>query len=180
MQRVSGESLVPGLGIRVQDVQPGVFQRVVGRSVRPCMTASHKMPFTAASAECGQHRVCVCHVHASVELFHVQRQGTPWAVLLLFHVLGITLLLLLLSLLHVRAADGYDVDYLRIPVTDEKAPKDQDFEQLIQRLWGVPLDAALIFNCQVRFSTASGQGKEMCLYSMLDLLSAASLTSSFS
>lgn len=84
------------------------------------------------------------------------------------------------SLPSCHAADGYDVDYLRIPVTDEKAPKDQDFEQLIQRLWGVPLDAALIFNCQVRFDTGSGRGKEMCLDSMLDLLSAASLTSSFS
>lgn len=29
-------------------------------------------------------------------------------------------------------ADGYEVDYIRIPVTDEKAPKDQDFEQLIR------------------------------------------------
>ena len=47
------------------------------------------------------------------------------------------------------SADGYDVDYLRIPVTDEKAPKDQDFEELIDRLWNVPPDAALIFNCQV-------------------------------
>ena len=46
-------------------------------------------------------------------------------------------------------ADGYDVDYLRVPVTDEKAPKDSDFEVLIQRLWQVPQDAAVIFNCQV-------------------------------
>jgi hypothetical protein len=30
------------------------------------------------------------------------------------------------------AEDGYDVDYLRVPVTDEKAPKDHDFELLIQ------------------------------------------------
>ena len=46
-------------------------------------------------------------------------------------------------------ADGYDVDYLRVPITDEKAPKDQDFEVLIQRLWNVPEGAAVIFNCQV-------------------------------
>lgn len=47
------------------------------------------------------------------------------------------------------AADGYDIDYLRVPVTDEKAPKDSDFELLIQRLWCVPAGAALVFNCQV-------------------------------
>lgn len=29
------------------------------------------------------------------------------------------------------ADDGYDVDYLRIPVTDEKAPKDEDFGTLV-------------------------------------------------
>eukprot|EP00983_Pelagomonas_calceolata_P043294 1138848-Pelagomonas_calceolata.AAC.4 len=46
------------------------------------------------------------------------------------------------------AADGYDVDYLRVPVTDEKAPKDNDFEELIQRLWAVPDDAGVVFNCQ--------------------------------
>lgn len=50
---------------------------------------------------------------------------------------------------HVCAADGYDVDYLRVPVTDEKAPKDNDFEELIRRLWSVPDDAGVIFNCQV-------------------------------
>jgi len=47
------------------------------------------------------------------------------------------------------AADGYNVDYLRVPVTDEKAPKDNDFEELIQRLWSVPDDAGVVFNCQV-------------------------------
>ena len=32
-------------------------------------------------------------------------------------------------------ADGYDVDYLRVPVTDEKAPKPSDFQLLIE-VWG--------------------------------------------
>jgi hypothetical protein len=41
------------------------------------------------------------------------------------------------------------VDYLRIPVTDEKAPKDEDFQELIDRLWSLPPDVGLIFNCQV-------------------------------
>lgn len=36
-----------------------------------------------------------------------------------------------------------------MPVTDEKAPKDNDFEELIKRLWAVPDDAGVIFNCQV-------------------------------
>lgn len=44
---------------------------------------------------------------------------------------------------------GYDVDYLRVPVTDEKAPKESDCEQLIERCWDPPAGAALIFNCQV-------------------------------
>eukprot|EP00879_Flechtneria_rotunda_P018628 GHRR01019549.1.p1 GENE.GHRR01019549.1~~GHRR01019549.1.p1 ORF type:complete len:942 (+),score=356.76 GHRR01019549.1:158-2983(+) len=53
--------------------------------------------------------------------------------------------------------DGYDVDYMRVPVTDEKAPKDSDFELLIRRLWNVPADAALVFNCQMgRGRTTTG------------------------
>jgi hypothetical protein len=48
-------------------------------------------------------------------------------------------------------------DYTRVPITDEKAPKDSDFEQLIQRLWNVPPDAALVFNCQMgRGRTTTG------------------------
>ena len=46
-------------------------------------------------------------------------------------------------------AYGYDVDYLRVPVTDEKAPKETDFELLIKRCWAPPDGAALVFNCQV-------------------------------
>jgi hypothetical protein len=55
------------------------------------------------------------------------------------------------------AQDGYDVDYLRVPITDEKAPKNTDFELLIQRLWNVPEGSALIFNCQMgRGRTTTG------------------------
>lgn len=44
-----------------------------------------------------------------------------------------------------------------MPITDEKAPKDSDFELLIRRLWTVPLDAALMFNCQMgRGRTTTG------------------------
>jgi hypothetical protein len=48
-------------------------------------------------------------------------------------------------------------DYTRVPITDEKAPKDSDFELLIRRLWDVPLNAALVFNCQMgRGRTTTG------------------------
>lgn len=64
------------------------------------------------------------------------------------------------------AADGYDVDYLRVPVTDEKAPKDSDFEVLVQRLHDVPSDAVLVFNCQMgRGRTTTG----MIIASLLHL-----------
>lgn len=52
---------------------------------------------------------------------------------------------------------GYDVEYTRVPVTDEKAPKEKDFALLMRRLWKPPEDAALIFNCQMgRGRTSTG------------------------
>ena len=55
------------------------------------------------------------------------------------------------------ADEGYDIDYLRVPVTDEKAPKEADFALLLQRLWNAPEDAALVFNCQMgRGRTTTG------------------------
>ena len=55
------------------------------------------------------------------------------------------------------AADGYAVDYLRVPVTDEKAPKADDFAVLIGRAWAPPQGAALVFNCQMgRGRTTTG------------------------
>ncbi len=54
-------------------------------------------------------------------------------------------------------ADGYDVEYVRLPITDEKAPKDSDFELFVKRLWNVPPTTALIFNCQMgRGRTTTG------------------------
>ena len=47
------------------------------------------------------------------------------------------------------AANGYDVDYLRVPVTDEKAPKTSDFAILAARAWAPPEGAAMVYNCQV-------------------------------
>ncbi|KAL6785014.1 hypothetical protein ACKKBG_A02080 [Auxenochlorella protothecoides x Auxenochlorella symbiontica] len=53
--------------------------------------------------------------------------------------------------------DGYDIDYLRVPVTDEKAPKGRDFDALIKRCWKPPKGAALVFNCQMgRGRTTTG------------------------
>ena len=56
-----------------------------------------------------------------------------------------------------HAENGYDIDYLRVPVTDEKAPKEADFALLLQRLWTAPQGAALVFNCQMgRGRTSTG------------------------
>ncbi|KAK9808828.1 hypothetical protein WJX72_004439 [[Myrmecia] bisecta] len=64
------------------------------------------------------------------------------------------------------AEDGYDVDYLRVPVTDEKAPKERDFALLQRRLWQLPEGAALVFNCQMgRGRTTTG----MVIASLLHL-----------
>jgi protein-tyrosine phosphatase len=55
------------------------------------------------------------------------------------------------------ASDGYEVEYLRVPITDEKAPKGDDFEALIERCWTPPAGAALVFNCQMgRGRTTTG------------------------
>ena len=55
------------------------------------------------------------------------------------------------------AEDGYDVDYQRVPVTDEKAPKERDFVFLVRRLWQQPAGTALVFNCQMgRGRTSTG------------------------
>ena len=52
--------------------------------------------------------------------------------------------------MHACADEGHAIDYVRVPVTDEKAPKEQDVALLLQRLAHAPPDAALVFNCQVR------------------------------
>ena len=66
---------------------------------------------------------------------------------------------------------GFDVDYLRVPITDEKAPKDDDFETLIKRCWQPPLSAALVFNCQMgrgRTTTGTVIGSLLYLRSRLE------------
>jgi protein-tyrosine phosphatase len=54
-------------------------------------------------------------------------------------------------------AEGYCVDYERIPITDEKSPKERDFDSLVQRLSQVELGTKLVFNCQMgRGRTTTG------------------------
>lgn len=63
------------------------------------------------------------------------------------------------------AEEGYLVDYLRVPVTDEKAPKADDFAVLIARAWAPPSGAALVFNCQMgRGRTTTGMIIASLLY----------------
>ncbi|KAG0594286.1 hypothetical protein M758_UG064500 [Ceratodon purpureus] len=54
-------------------------------------------------------------------------------------------------------AEGYSVDYERIPITDEKSPKERDFDSLVQRLSQAELGTKLVFNCQMgRGRTTTG------------------------
>lgn len=58
------------------------------------------------------------------------------------------------------------MEYLRVPVTDEKAPKSADFAVLAGRAWQPPPGAALVFNCQMgRGRTTTG----MIIASLLHL-----------
>ena len=71
-----------------------------------------------------------------------------------------------LEVLTCSADYGYEVDYTRVPVTDEKAPKEKDFALLMRRLWRPSEGAALIFNCQMgRGRTSTG----MIIASLLQL-----------
>lgn len=54
-------------------------------------------------------------------------------------------------------SEGYKVDYARIPISDEKAPENQDFDALVQRLSGVNSDNPMVFNCHAgRGRTTTG------------------------
>jgi hypothetical protein len=53
--------------------------------------------------------------------------------------------------------EGYPVDYERVPVTDEKSPKERDFDLLLRRLASAHPSTALVFNCQMgRGRTTTG------------------------
>ncbi|CAM6102777.1 unnamed protein product [Calypogeia fissa] len=54
-------------------------------------------------------------------------------------------------------AEGYPVDYERVPITDEKSPKERDFDLLVQRVSQAERGTALLFNCQMgRGRTTTG------------------------
>lgn len=54
-------------------------------------------------------------------------------------------------------SEGYLVDYERVPITDEKSPKERDFDLLVQRVSQVDTNTATIFNCQMgRGRTTTG------------------------
>ncbi|XP_071715447.1 uncharacterized protein [Rutidosis leptorrhynchoides] len=49
------------------------------------------------------------------------------------------------------------VDYERVPITDEKSPKEQDFDTLVDRISKADLKTEIIFNCQMgRGRTTTG------------------------
>lgn len=45
-------------------------------------------------------------------------------------------------------AEGYLVEYARVPITDGKAPKSSDFGALASRIATASRDTAFVFNCQ--------------------------------
>ncbi|KAJ3409888.1 hypothetical protein HDV05_004169 [Chytridiales sp. JEL 0842] len=54
-------------------------------------------------------------------------------------------------------ADGFQVDYKRIPITDEQAPIPDVFDQLVDRLLTLDSNSHAIFNCQMgRGRTTTG------------------------
>ncbi|XP_010035529.2 paladin isoform X2 [Eucalyptus grandis] len=45
--------------------------------------------------------------------------------------------------------EGYLVDYERVPLTDEKAPEEQDIDDLVEKISRVDVNTEIIFNCQM-------------------------------
>ncbi|WJX79948.1 hypothetical protein P8452_63011 [Trifolium repens] len=53
--------------------------------------------------------------------------------------------------------EGYLVDYERVPITDEKAPKELDFDILVHKISQADVSTEIIFNCQMgRGRTTTG------------------------
>ncbi|OIV95330.1 hypothetical protein TanjilG_07486 [Lupinus angustifolius] len=53
--------------------------------------------------------------------------------------------------------EGYLVDYERVPVTDEKSPKERDFDILVQKISQADVNTEIVFNCQMgRGRTTTG------------------------
>ncbi|KAI9181243.1 hypothetical protein LWI28_012811 [Acer negundo] len=61
--------------------------------------------------------------------------------------------------------EGYLVDYERVPVTDEKSPKEMDFDILVDKISQADLHTEVIFNCQMgRGRTTTGMVIAMLIY----------------
>lgn len=41
------------------------------------------------------------------------------------------------------------VEYIRIPITDECAPEEKDFDQIVATYKEMPQKSAIVFNCQM-------------------------------
>ncbi|KAK7284493.1 hypothetical protein RJT34_19239 [Clitoria ternatea] len=53
--------------------------------------------------------------------------------------------------------EGYLVDYERVPITDEKSPKELDFDILVRKISQADVNTEIIFNCQMgRGRTTTG------------------------
>nr|KYP71704.1 Paladin [Cajanus cajan] len=53
--------------------------------------------------------------------------------------------------------EGYLVDYERVPITDEKSPKELDFDILVRKISQADINTEIIFNCQMgRGRTTTG------------------------
>lgn len=62
-------------------------------------------------------------------------------------------------------AQAYPVEYERVPITDEKTPKEQDFDILVQRVSQADLTTEIIFNCQMgRGRTTTGMVIAILIY----------------
>merc|ERR1711992_339520 len=44
---------------------------------------------------------------------------------------------------------GFDLSYFRLPIVDEKAPRDQDFDAILTEMRNTTRETACIFNCQM-------------------------------
>lgn len=64
-------------------------------------------------------------------------------------------------------AEGYQVDYARLPVTDEQAPEPKDLQALLERLQNATGDTPLIFNCH------AGRGRTTTAMVVAQLLQSA-------
>eukprot|EP00250_Pteridium_aquilinum_P010976 c19759_g1_i1 orf=495-4313(+) len=77
-------------------------------------------------------------------------------------------------------SEGYPVCYERVPITDEKSPKERDFDLLVQHLSQVDIGTAVIFNCQMgRGRTTTGMVVSTLVHLKRVGLSGMTRTSSF-